>query len=447
MLAGVGGIDAVLLVVAADESVMPQTREHFAICRLLQHSARRHRADQGGPGRRRHAGAGARSRRASWSPARCSPTRRSSPVSARTGAGLDALRAALGATRRRRRRSRATRRRAAAADRSRLLDAGFGTVVTGTLTRGDAARGRRAGRAAGRCAASRCAACRCTARRSRRASRDAASPSTSAASTSTTSTRGDTLTPRRRFRGDAALRRDRSSCCPDAKPLRHGTRVRVPPRARRSCSARVVAGAPAASWAPGCSRRARALRLEAPAVLTRGDRFVLRAVLAADHDWRRARARSAAGALADPDRRGAPRDSRGWPSATTRRGDGVRRRAAAAPGCRSRAHRAAAGIDAGAPRRACGASCRRRTCRAVGDELFSAARASRALETRAARRRSTSIIARSRCRRACRARKRASACSAVAAPALFDAVVQRLAAQEAARRPRSAGAAGTRACR
>ena len=36
MLAGVGGVDAVLLVVAADESVMPQTREHFDICRLLQ---------------------------------------------------------------------------------------------------------------------------------------------------------------------------------------------------------------------------------------------------------------------------------------------------------------------------------------------------------------------------------------------------------------------------
>ncbi len=35
MLAGVGGIQAVLLVVAANESVMPQTREHFAICRLL----------------------------------------------------------------------------------------------------------------------------------------------------------------------------------------------------------------------------------------------------------------------------------------------------------------------------------------------------------------------------------------------------------------------------
>ena len=35
MLAGAGGIDAVLLVIAADESVMPQTREHFEIVRLL----------------------------------------------------------------------------------------------------------------------------------------------------------------------------------------------------------------------------------------------------------------------------------------------------------------------------------------------------------------------------------------------------------------------------
>lgn len=36
MLAGAGGIDLVLLVVAADEGVKPQTREHFDICRLLQ---------------------------------------------------------------------------------------------------------------------------------------------------------------------------------------------------------------------------------------------------------------------------------------------------------------------------------------------------------------------------------------------------------------------------
>src|ERR1700691_5927448 len=35
MLAGVGGIDLVVLVIAADESIKPQTREHFDICRLL----------------------------------------------------------------------------------------------------------------------------------------------------------------------------------------------------------------------------------------------------------------------------------------------------------------------------------------------------------------------------------------------------------------------------
>jgi len=35
MLAGAAGIEAVLLVIAADESVKPQTREHFDICRLL----------------------------------------------------------------------------------------------------------------------------------------------------------------------------------------------------------------------------------------------------------------------------------------------------------------------------------------------------------------------------------------------------------------------------
>ena len=36
MLAGVGGVDVALLVIAADEGVMPQTREHLAILDLLQ---------------------------------------------------------------------------------------------------------------------------------------------------------------------------------------------------------------------------------------------------------------------------------------------------------------------------------------------------------------------------------------------------------------------------
>jgi len=36
MLAGAGGIDLVLFVIAADESIMPQSREHLHICNLLR---------------------------------------------------------------------------------------------------------------------------------------------------------------------------------------------------------------------------------------------------------------------------------------------------------------------------------------------------------------------------------------------------------------------------
>jgi selenocysteine-specific elongation factor len=36
MLAGAGGIDIVLMVIAADEGIMPQSREHLAICELLK---------------------------------------------------------------------------------------------------------------------------------------------------------------------------------------------------------------------------------------------------------------------------------------------------------------------------------------------------------------------------------------------------------------------------
>ncbi|GFP26006.1 selenocysteine-specific elongation factor, partial [Candidatus Hakubella thermalkaliphila] len=36
MLAGAGGIDIVILVIAADEGIMPQSREHLSICNLLK---------------------------------------------------------------------------------------------------------------------------------------------------------------------------------------------------------------------------------------------------------------------------------------------------------------------------------------------------------------------------------------------------------------------------
>ena len=51
MLAGASGLDLAMLVVAADDSVMPQTREHLEILRLLGLAGGRDRADQMRPGR------------------------------------------------------------------------------------------------------------------------------------------------------------------------------------------------------------------------------------------------------------------------------------------------------------------------------------------------------------------------------------------------------------
>lgn len=139
MLAGVHGIDAVALVIAADEGVMPQTREHFDICRLLDVkqgvvvltktdlveaellSLVRAEAEELVAG----------------SFLEGAPI---IPVSARSGEGLEELRAAL--------------RQIAAAVPARSLDfvarlpidraftmKGFGAVVTGTLVSGEIAAG------------------------------------------------------------------------------------------------------------------------------------------------------------------------------------------------------------------------------------------------------------------------------------------------------------------
>ena len=58
MLAGVGGINLALLVIAADEGVMPQTREHLDILDLLDYRSGTRCPDQGRSGRRGVAGAG-----------------------------------------------------------------------------------------------------------------------------------------------------------------------------------------------------------------------------------------------------------------------------------------------------------------------------------------------------------------------------------------------------
>ncbi|HEY3121020.1 MAG TPA: selenocysteine-specific translation elongation factor, partial [Vicinamibacteria bacterium] len=139
MLAGAHGIDAVLLAVAADESVMPQTREHFHICRLLG-------VERGLIALTKCDVADADSQALAEIETRemvagsfleGAPVLR---VSARTGEGLDALREAL------RTLAGSTSARAADGllrlpiDRAFTLR-GFGTVVTGTLVSGGLAVG------------------------------------------------------------------------------------------------------------------------------------------------------------------------------------------------------------------------------------------------------------------------------------------------------------------
>ena len=134
MLAGVSGVDLALLVVAADESVMPQTREHLAILDLL--SVRR--------------GVVAITKRdlvddawlelvtADVEDALAGSTLEGSrlvPVSAATGEGLDELAAAIDSQLQQTESRKDLGRPRLPVDRSFSMS-GFGTVVTGTLIDG-----------------------------------------------------------------------------------------------------------------------------------------------------------------------------------------------------------------------------------------------------------------------------------------------------------------------
>jgi selenocysteine-specific elongation factor len=134
MLAGAAGIEAVLLVIAADESVKPQTREHFDICRLLDI---RHglivltKCDVATAAQLEKTTADAQLLTQGSFLAGTAIL----PVSSVTGAGLAELKAHLAFLAKR-----ATRRDALGLarlpiDRSFALK-GFGTVVTGTLWSG-----------------------------------------------------------------------------------------------------------------------------------------------------------------------------------------------------------------------------------------------------------------------------------------------------------------------
>jgi len=284
MLAGVGGLDAVMLVVAADESVMPQTREHFEICRLLRVPAglvvltkidavERGMLDLV---------------RADVAELVAGSFLEAAPVltvSARTGEGLDALRAALAGV------------GAAAAGRredgpARLpIDRvfsmrGFGTVVTGTLVGGrlDAegaavvlpgdrsvkVRGVQVHGARVTCAVA-----------GQRAAVNLGGVDVGDL------LRGQTLASAGAFSATRVVD-VRVELLGGARALRHGARLRFHQGTsevlgRVAVSSIVADGghgggemAPAPEVPPGRSAYAR-LRLEGPVVVTRGDRFIVRA--------------------------------------------------------------------------------------------------------------------------------------------------------------------------
>jgi selenocysteine-specific elongation factor len=285
MLAGATGIDAALLVVAADESVMPQTREHLDICRLLDVRTgiiALTKADLADADLRQVAREETRALvRGTFLEA--API---IEVSSMTGEGLDALRDALRGLA-----SAATARSVDGATRLPIDRAftlrGFGAVVTGTLASGVVSardslmvlpRGlttRVRGLHVHGCAVE-------TAQAGERVALNLGDVSVQDLA------RGDTLVRAGAFEPTRVID-VRIELLADAPALRHGARVRFHQATSevmaRVALARVLDDAPAtsseaarpvASSAPAGGRAWARLRLEAPVVVARGDRFVLR---------------------------------------------------------------------------------------------------------------------------------------------------------------------------
>ena len=284
MLAGVGGIDAVLLVIAADEAVMPQTREHFAICRLLQIPTgviALTKVDLVDTDMLELAQAEARELVAGSLIANAPIV----PVSSRTGQGLEPLRQALAAM--------AAGQPARGADGTPRLPIdrvfsmrGFGTVVTGTLTSGtlrvdDDLVLLPGGRRVKVRGVQVHGAQQPSVEAGRRAAVNLGGVDVADISRGQTLTRDGAFDETRRF--DAVV-----ELLPEAPPLRHGSRVRFH-HGTSEILGRVAVAAKRSTSSSGETTRARdyvqlesggqayvRIRLEAPAVLTRGDRFILR---------------------------------------------------------------------------------------------------------------------------------------------------------------------------
>jgi len=288
MLAGAGAIDAVLLVVAANEAVKPQTREHFDICRLLgitRGVIALSKADLVDDDTLALAALEIRELVAG-SFLEHAPL---IPVSAPTSRGLDELRAALAAladgT------PRLGRDSVVRLDVDRAFTRkGFGTVVTGTLVSGETAVGAElsllpAGQRVRVRGLHMHGAAVTQARAPRRLAINLGAVEVADVPRGVTLATPDVLPVTRRV--DAHV-----TVLPFARPLAHGARVRVHHGAAehiaRVSIAAVRGNGPSDPWrsvapgdagviiAPGGEGFVR-LRFTAPVVVTRGDRIVLRA--------------------------------------------------------------------------------------------------------------------------------------------------------------------------
>ncbi|HEX8558870.1 MAG TPA: selenocysteine-specific translation elongation factor [Pyrinomonadaceae bacterium] len=271
MLAGAHGLDLVALVIAADEGVMPQTREHFDICRLLGVANGivvltksdavdeellelvRAEAEELVAGSFLEGAAVA-------------------AVSARTGQGIEALKSAL--------------REAALAAPARSSDAvarlpvdrsftmrGFGAVATGTLVAGEVAEGEElellpAG------ARARVRGLQVHGAQVRRASAGQRTAVNLGGVDAASVARGMVLAPVGRLRPTQILDVAVDVLADATRPLRTRQRVRVHHGAAEVL-ARVAALEEAGEVAPG-SKGIAQLRLEAPVVALPGDRLIVR---------------------------------------------------------------------------------------------------------------------------------------------------------------------------
>ncbi len=272
MLAGVGGIDCVLLIVAADESVMPQTREHFEICRLLRIPrgiivlTKSDLAD-------RDTRALVRQDVAELVEGSFLESAPVVEVSATTGDGLDQLREAIVALAGEVRRRPIDGAARLPIDRAFSMK-GFGTVVTGTLVAGrigvdDELIVQPGGRLVkvrgvqvhGRSSTEAVAG--------QRTAINLGGVEVGDVSRGETLLTPGTLSVTRRIDAEIDLLRS-------ARPLKHGARVRVHNGTAEVLGRVSIAGTSTSEVASGAGELVR-VRLETPAVVTRGDRFIIRA--------------------------------------------------------------------------------------------------------------------------------------------------------------------------